>query len=145
MWLPHIQQRDIKILCYTVLAKQKGENRLYFPGNPKVITKSLGPGRIFPAGSPFVIKELSIGVAHKVLSLLQLGLLLWLEFDPWPENFHMLQAQPMKKKKRFLPNLWKKILNIWKINGHRRRAFSQGRFCSVGNCDLYGRIQNNSP
>ena len=25
--------------------------------------------------------------------------LLWLEFDPWPENFYMLQMQPKTKKK----------------------------------------------
>lgn len=27
------------------------------------------------------------------------SLLLWLRFDPWPGNFHMLQMQPLKKKK----------------------------------------------
>ena len=26
-------------------------------------------------------------------------LLLWRGFDPWPRNFHMLKAQPKKKKK----------------------------------------------
>ena len=30
-------------------------------------------------------------------SLLWLGLLLWLGFDPWPGNFHMAQAQPTEK------------------------------------------------
>ena len=28
------------------------------------------------------------------LSLQWLGLLLWCRFDIWPQNFHMLQAQP---------------------------------------------------
>ena len=32
------------------------------------------------------------------LSLLWLGLLVWLGFDPWPENFHVLQGQPPPKK-----------------------------------------------
>ena len=32
-------------------------------------------------------------------SLVQLGLLLWLRFDPWPTNFHMTEARPKKKKK----------------------------------------------
>ena len=26
--------------------------------------------------------------------------LLWLRFDPWPENFHMLWTQQKKKKKK---------------------------------------------
>ena len=28
------------------------------------------------------------------------GLQLWLGFDPWPGNFHMLLVQPKKKKKK---------------------------------------------
>ena len=31
-----------------------------------------------------------------VLSLLWLGSLLWLEFDPWPRNFCMLWVPPRK-------------------------------------------------
>ena len=31
-----------------------------------------------------------------VVSLQQLGLLLWRGFDPWPRNFHMLWARPKK-------------------------------------------------
>ena len=27
---------------------------------------------------------------------------LWLRFDPWPGNFHMLQVRPKKKKKKVL-------------------------------------------
>ena len=38
-------------------------------------------------------------VKDLVLSLLQPGLLLLPRFDPWPGNFHMLWAQPKKKKK----------------------------------------------
>ena len=33
------------------------------------------------------------------LSLQQLVWLLWCGFNPWPGNFHMLPAQPKKKKK----------------------------------------------
>ena len=33
-------------------------------------------------------------VKDLVLSLQQLGLLLWHRFDPWPRNFCMLWAQP---------------------------------------------------
>ena len=33
-----------------------------------------------------------------VLSLQQLGSLLWCGFHLWPGNFHILQAQPKKKK-----------------------------------------------
>ena len=33
-------------------------------------------------------------VKDPVLSLQQLGLLLWHGFDPWPQNFHMLWAWP---------------------------------------------------
>ena len=33
-------------------------------------------------------------VKDLVLSLQQLGLLLWHESDPWPGNFHMLWVQP---------------------------------------------------
>ena len=43
----------------------------------------------FPGGLAF--KDLA-------LSLLWLGSLLWHSFDPWPRNFHMLQAEPKKKK-----------------------------------------------
>ena len=30
----------------------------------------------------------------------QMLLLMWQRFDPWPRNFPMLQAQPIKEKKR---------------------------------------------
>lgn len=36
------------------------------------------------------------------LSLQWLGSLLWREFDPWPESFHMLQVWSKKEKKNFL-------------------------------------------
>ena len=32
-------------------------------------------------------------VKDLVLSLLQLGLLLWCRFSPWPENIHVLQPK----------------------------------------------------
>ena len=38
-------------------------------------------------------------VKDPVLSLQQLGSLLWCRFSPWPRNFHMLQAWQKKKKK----------------------------------------------
>ena len=38
-------------------------------------------------------------VKDPVLSLWQLGSLLWLGFDPWLGDFCALQAQPEKKKK----------------------------------------------
>ena len=37
---------------------------------------------------------------QQLRSLLWLRLLLWRRFDPWPGNFHMLQAWSKKKKKR---------------------------------------------
>ena len=39
-------------------------------------------------------------VKDPVLLLQQFGLLLWLEFDPWPGNFYMLGAQPKRRKKQ---------------------------------------------
>ena len=36
-------------------------------------------------------------VKDQVLSLLWLGSLMWLEYDPWPENFHMPQVQVQPK------------------------------------------------
>ena len=36
-------------------------------------------------------------VKDPVLPQLWHRLQLWLEFDPWPGNFHMLQMQPLKK------------------------------------------------
>ena len=38
-------------------------------------------------------------VKDPVLSLLQLGSLLWHMFNPWPGNFHILQVQPKKERK----------------------------------------------
>ena len=40
-----------------------------------------------------------VTVKYSSVSLLWLGLLLWLRFDPWPENFCMPQAQPNIKIK----------------------------------------------
>ena len=37
-------------------------------------------------------------VKDLVLSLQQLGSLQWLEFSPWPRNFHMLWAWPKQMK-----------------------------------------------
>ena len=37
-------------------------------------------------------------VKDLVLPLLWLWSLLWHDFNPWPRNFHMPQAQPKKKK-----------------------------------------------
>ena len=39
-------------------------------------------------------------VKDLVLSLQQLGLLLWCGFDPWPRSFHRPQVQPEKKKRK---------------------------------------------
>ena len=39
-------------------------------------------------------------VKDPMLSLQQLGLLLWHGFNPWPWNFHVLQAQPKNKLKK---------------------------------------------
>ena len=36
-------------------------------------------------------------VQDPALSLLRLGSLLWLGFDPWPGDFHMLRVWPEKK------------------------------------------------
>ena len=60
-------------------------------------------------------------VKDSVLSLQQLGLLLWLEFNLWLGNFCMPWVQPKKKKKKYLepkdiikrvkkqPTAWKKV------------------------------------
>ena len=49
-----------------------------------------------------------------VLSLQPPGSLLWCGFDSWPGNFHMLRAQPKRKKKKKKvkkqPTDWEKIL-----------------------------------
>ena len=37
-------------------------------------------------------------VRNPALSLLQLGLLLWCGFDPWPRNFHMPWVQPKTER-----------------------------------------------
>ena len=42
-------------------------------------------------------------VKDLVLSLLQLGLLLWCRFDPWQRNFHMPWAWPSKKSPSEFP------------------------------------------
>ena len=39
-------------------------------------------------------------VKDLVLSLWWLGSLLWLRFDTWPRNFHMLRTWPKEKKKK---------------------------------------------
>ena len=39
-------------------------------------------------------------VKDLVLSLQQFGLLLWLRFNLWSGNFHMLWVQPKKKKEK---------------------------------------------
>ena len=39
-------------------------------------------------------------VKDLALSLLWLWLLLWLGFDPWPGNFHMLQVWPKNKRQK---------------------------------------------
>ena len=41
-------------------------------------------------------------VKDPALSLLWLGSMLWLGFDPWPGNLHMPWAWPKKKKKKEL-------------------------------------------
>ena len=38
------------------------------------------------------------GVEDLALPLQQVGLLLWLWFDPWPRNFHTLKMQPKQNK-----------------------------------------------
>ena len=40
----------------------------------------------------------SAGYKDLALSLLWLGLVLWLRFRPWPGNFHMLRVQLRKKE-----------------------------------------------
>ena len=39
-------------------------------------------------------------VEDPALALSWLGSLLWCRFSHWPGNFHMLQAQPKKKKRK---------------------------------------------
>ena len=40
-------------------------------------------------------------VKYLTLTLQRLGSLLWHGFYPWPRNFHILWAQPKKKKSIF--------------------------------------------
>ena len=40
-------------------------------------------------------------IKDMVLSLQQLGSLLWLKFDPWSGNFHVPRAWTKEKKKEF--------------------------------------------
>ena len=47
-------------------------------------------------GSSLVAQQ----VKDLVLSLQQLGSLLWCGFDPWPRNFHMSREQPKEKEKK---------------------------------------------
>ena len=57
-------------------------------------------------------------VKDLVLSMQQLGLLLWHKFDPWPRNFHMPQVWPKKKKKE------RKKGNVavqWEKNNKKKR------------------------
>ena len=42
-------------------------------------------------------------VKDLALSVQQLGLLLWLGFDPWPRNFYMPWAWPKQKKMKNKP------------------------------------------
>ena len=50
-------------------------------------------------------------VKDLVLSQQWLGLLLWHGFDPWPRNFHMLQAQLKEKNpQKNIPKLWSHLL-----------------------------------
>ena len=42
----------------------------------------------------------SLVVKDLAFSLLRLGSLLWLRFDPWPGNFCMSWVQPKKKRKK---------------------------------------------
>ena len=46
-----------------------------------------------------------------MLSLQQLGLLVWLGFDPWPRNFRMPQARPKKKKCHIVG--WAVLCSTW--------------------------------
>ena len=45
------------------------------------------------------VQSLAQGSGLKDLALLHLQL----RFSPWPRNFHMLQVQPLKKKKPEIP------------------------------------------
>ena len=47
-------------------------------------------------------------VKNLVLSLQQLGSLLWHGFHPWPRNFHIPQAQPKKKRAKDVKMSFKK-------------------------------------
>ena len=73
----------------------------------------IGPVQIQNIGKlslPFDEKSCKIGsslmvqqVKDPTLSLLWLGSLLWLRFDPWPGNFCMPQVQPKKCGSVFQP------------------------------------------
>ena len=49
------------------------------------------------------------------LSLLCFRLILWLRFDPWPRNFHLLQAQP---KIKIIPIVAQRVMNPTSIHEH---------------------------
>ena len=47
-----------------------------------------------------LIPGLALWVEELALPHLWCRLQLWVRFSPWPGNFHMPQAQPLKKKKK---------------------------------------------
>ena len=52
-------------------------------------------------------------VKDPVLSLQQLRLLLWQEFEPWPRDFHMPRCMGIAKKKK----------KKWRSEGNRKTFF----------------------
>ena len=73
-------------------------------------------------------------VKDSVLSLQQLGLLLWCGFDPWPGNSHVPQAQPKRKKKKKTGVLWT-LMGVMAIEPKRLKSLASG------NIDLPGTNQ----
>ena len=74
----------------------------------KTIKCVVGISKIKNTGSSFC----GSAVKDPVLSLLQLGLLLWCEFNAWPKNFHMQRTQPPPQKNIYTYVYTKKSTDI---------------------------------
>ena len=96
----HINKRKDKNHMITSIDALKAFDKIWHPFMIKTLTKvgiyrgNISQPNIGHLWSSLVAQQ----IKDLVLSLQWLRLLLWRGFDPWPGKFHMLQAQPKKKK-----------------------------------------------
>ena len=94
----HLEQGYIKTVCFMHHVKSRWDHN---SGTSSV------DWRVLSSPMAHRLKDL-------VLSLQQLGSLLWRRFDPWPGNFRMPQAQPKRTPNYFLEfPWWQSRLRIW--------------------------------